>query len=193
LTGVELSSLSAANFMFFTGAPADSITITGVPAEPMLTAGTTNGGGSGTLTTAQLAGLTLTAGEETTATLTVTATNTAGVTASSAQQTIALTVNPVAEPTRLSEAGRRAADAHVVHLHGLGRGALRVVDKLPDNVLLVGLIARLLPRARIVYCSRDPRDISLSCYFSCSATARNSSPTTLRTAAAGAGVSSAWQ
>jgi tetratricopeptide (TPR) repeat protein len=67
--------------------------------------------------------------------------------------------------TKLSEAGRRAADAHVVHLHGLGRGALRVVDKLPDNVLLVGLIARLLPRARIVYCSRDPRDISLSCYF----------------------------
>ena len=67
--------------------------------------------------------------------------------------------------TKLSEAGRRAADAHVVHLHGLGRGTLRVVDKLPDNVLLVGLIARLLPRARIVYCSRDPRDISLSCYF----------------------------
>jgi tetratricopeptide (TPR) repeat protein len=66
---------------------------------------------------------------------------------------------------RLSEVGRRAADAHIVHLHRLGRGALRVVDKLPDNVLMVGLIARLFPRARIVYCSRDPRDISLSCYF----------------------------
>jgi tetratricopeptide (TPR) repeat protein len=63
------------------------------------------------------------------------------------------------------EARRQAADAHVLYLHKLGQGALRVVDKFPDNVLLVGLIARLFPRARIVYCSRDPRDISLSCYF----------------------------
>jgi len=40
-----------------------------------------------------------------------------------------------------------------------------VVDKLPDNMILIGLISRLFPRARIIYCSRDPRDISLSCYF----------------------------
>ena len=69
------------------------------------------------------------------------------------------------DPSKLAEASRRLADAHIVALHRLGRGALRVVDKLPDNVVLVGLIARLFPRARIVYCSRDPRDISLSCYF----------------------------
>ena len=62
-------------------------------------------------------------------------------------------------------ATRRAADAHIVRLHRLGREALRVVDKLPDNVLFVGLIARLFPRARIVYCSRDRLDTSLSCYF----------------------------
>lgn len=65
----------------------------------------------------------------------------------------------------LSEVSRRAADAHIVKLHRLGRGALRVIDKLPDNIIVVALIARLFPRARIVYCSRDPRDISLSCYF----------------------------
>lgn len=69
------------------------------------------------------------------------------------------------DQAKLSDAARRAADAHIVHLHRLGRGAVRVTDKLPDNVLLVGLIARLFPRARFVYCSRDPRDISLSCYF----------------------------
>ena len=63
------------------------------------------------------------------------------------------------------EARRRAADAHVLYLYKHGRGAVRVIDKFPDNILLVGLIARLFPRARIVYCSRDPRDISLSCYF----------------------------
>lgn len=67
--------------------------------------------------------------------------------------------------SRLAEASRRAADAHIVHLHQIDRGALRVVDKMPDNVVMVGLIARLFPRARIVYCSRDPRDTALSCYF----------------------------
>jgi hypothetical protein len=36
---------------------------------------------------------------------------------------------------------------------------------MPDNILLVGLIARLFPRARIIWCSRDDRDIALSCYF----------------------------
>lgn len=65
----------------------------------------------------------------------------------------------------LSEAARRAADATIVHLHAMRGEALRVIDKLPDNILMAGIIARLFPRARIVYCSRDPRDISLSCYF----------------------------
>jgi hypothetical protein len=54
-----------------------------------------------------------------------------------------------------AEARRRAADVHILHLHTLGKGAIRVVDKFPDNILFVGLIARLFPRARIVYCSRD--------------------------------------
>ena len=72
---------------------------------------------------------------------------------------------PSAAKAGRAEASRRAADRHIVQLHHLGRGALRVVDKMPDNVLLVGLIARLFPRARIIYCSRDPRDTSLSCYF----------------------------
>jgi tetratricopeptide (TPR) repeat protein len=63
------------------------------------------------------------------------------------------------------EARRRVADAHILRLHRLGQGAVRVVDKLPDNVLHVALISQLFPRARIIYCSRDPRDISLSCYF----------------------------
>jgi tetratricopeptide (TPR) repeat protein len=69
------------------------------------------------------------------------------------------------DSAKLAEASRRMADAHIVALHRLGRGAVRVVDKLPDNVVLIGLIARLFPRARIIYCSRDPRDVSLSCYF----------------------------
>jgi tetratricopeptide (TPR) repeat protein len=63
------------------------------------------------------------------------------------------------------DAARRLADAHVVKLHGLGQGAIRVIDKMPDNIIAVGLIAMLFPRARFIYCSRDNRDIALSCYF----------------------------
>ena len=53
----------------------------------------------------------------------------------------------------------------MLRLHRLDRGAARVVDKLPDNVLRVDLVAQLFPRARFIYCSRDARDIALSCYF----------------------------
>ena len=42
---------------------------------------------------------------------------------------------------------------------------MRVIDKLPDNLLHLGLIAALFPRARVIFCERDPRDICLSNYF----------------------------
>jgi tetratricopeptide (TPR) repeat protein len=60
---------------------------------------------------------------------------------------------------------RRESMAYVQHLRGLGGGAVRVIDKQPDNILCLGHIAVLFPRARIVVCRRDPRDVSLSCFF----------------------------
>jgi tetratricopeptide (TPR) repeat protein len=47
----------------------------------------------------------------------------------------------------------------------LGSGASRIIDKLPDNVQLLGQIAVLFPNARIILCRRDLRDVCLSCYF----------------------------
>lgn len=44
-------------------------------------------------------------------------------------------------------------------------GALRVVDKMPDNYLLLGWIATLFPRARIIHCRRDLRDVAVSCWL----------------------------
>ena len=74
-----------------------SISVSGVPLDATLSAGTNNGGGNWTLTAAQLVGLKLNAGE-TAATLHVTATNTTtGEVASSAPSDIAVTVNPLAE------------------------------------------------------------------------------------------------
>ena len=42
--------------------------------------------------------------------------------------------------------------------------AARVVDKMPDNINHLGLIAVLLPEAKAIICRRDPRDIALSCW-----------------------------
>ena len=81
-----------------------SISVSGVPLDATLSAGTNNGGGNWTLTAAQLVGLKLNAGE-TAATLHVTATNTTtGEVASSATSDIAVTVNPLAENPVLGEA-----------------------------------------------------------------------------------------
>jgi hypothetical protein len=60
---------------------------------------------------------------------------------------------------------RRLADAHVKHLRTLGGEATRVIDKLPDNVFMLGLIAALFPGARVIIVERDPRDCCLSNYF----------------------------
>jgi hypothetical protein len=43
--------------------------------------------------------------------------------------------------------------------------ALRVVDKMPGNVLHLGLIHAALPNARIIHMRRDPLDTCLSIYF----------------------------
>jgi tetratricopeptide (TPR) repeat protein len=59
---------------------------------------------------------------------------------------------------------RRETTAHIQHLHGLGGDAIRVIDKQPDNILRLGQIAALFPRARIVVCRRDLRDVGLSCF-----------------------------
>ncbi|WP_426424310.1 Ig-like domain-containing protein [Bradyrhizobium genosp. A] len=69
-----------------------SITISGVPTDATLSAGTKNADGSWTLTPAQLTNLTLKGGAATTVSLSVTATNTLGQTASSPAAHIQLTI-----------------------------------------------------------------------------------------------------
>ncbi len=43
--------------------------------------------------------------------------------------------------------------------------AARIVDKTPDNLFHLGAIAEMFPRARVIVCRRDPRDVALSCHF----------------------------
>ena len=59
----------------------------------------------------------------------------------------------------------RLAAAHLEKLRALDPAALRIVDKMPDNYLYLGLLAALFPRARIIHCRRDVRDVAVSCWM----------------------------
>jgi tetratricopeptide (TPR) repeat protein len=54
--------------------------------------------------------------------------------------------------------------AYDARLAALAPRAQHVVDKLPANFLLLGLIHLALPQARIIHIQRDPVDTCLSCY-----------------------------
>lgn len=62
------------------------------------------------------------------------------------------------------ETARGSARRYLDRLDGIAPGASRVVDKMPDNFRLIGLIALLWPQAKVVVCHRDLRDIALSCW-----------------------------
>ncbi len=56
------------------------------------------------------------------------------------------------------------AESHLQRLAELNDSADRVVNKMPDNYLFLGFIATLFPRARLIHCRRDLRDVALSCW-----------------------------
>ena len=43
--------------------------------------------------------------------------------------------------------------------------ALRIVDKMPENYVYLGLLAALFPRAKFIHCRRDLRDVAVSCWM----------------------------
>ena len=58
----------------------------------------------------------------------------------------------------------RAAVRYSAWLDSQAPGARKVTNKLPGNMVFVGLIHLLYPGARIVHCTREPLDTCLSCY-----------------------------
>lgn len=68
---------------------------------------------------------------------------------------------PLHDAARLAREARRYLA--VAQRHGRP-GALRLVDKAPLNFFHLGLVAQLFPRARIVWCRRDARDVGLSIF-----------------------------
>lgn len=57
------------------------------------------------------------------------------------------------------------AQRYLANMRRHNATARRVVDKMPNNFWQLGLISRMLPKARIIHTVRDPMDTCLSCYF----------------------------
>ena len=64
-------------------------------------------------------------------------------------------------PNAIALLARRHLDA----LADRNARADRVVDKMPENTLYLGLLAAMFPRARFIHCRRDLRDSALSCWM----------------------------
>ena len=58
----------------------------------------------------------------------------------------------------------RVAARYSRHLDELAPGAQRITNKLPGNMVFLGLMHLLYPRARIIHCRRDSMDTCVSCY-----------------------------
>ncbi len=63
------------------------------------------------------------------------------------------------------ETARHLAAQYLESLRSLDFQALRIVDKMPDNYLLLGLLASLFPRTKLIHCRRDLRDVAVSCWL----------------------------
>ncbi|APW62385.1 tetratricopeptide repeat-containing sulfotransferase family protein [Paludisphaera borealis] len=57
------------------------------------------------------------------------------------------------------------ARRHLDKLAALNGSADRIVDKMPENYLYLGLIAALFPNAKLIHCRRDLRDTAVSCWM----------------------------
>ncbi len=62
------------------------------------------------------------------------------------------------------DALQRIGDSYLAEIAELAPASERVVDKMPGNFVLVGLIALAMPGARIIHARRDPVDTCFSCY-----------------------------
>jgi tetratricopeptide (TPR) repeat protein len=72
--------------------------------------------------------------------------------------------DPAAIAALDSEKLDTAATDYLAELHALAPDKTRIVDKMPGNYLHLGLVGLLLPKAKIIHCVRDPRDIGLSIF-----------------------------
>jgi tetratricopeptide (TPR) repeat protein len=62
---------------------------------------------------------------------------------------------------------KASAESYLAEIAARNSEASFVVDKMPDNVNILGWIHLLFPNARVIHCRRDLRDVALSCWQTC--------------------------
>jgi hypothetical protein len=60
---------------------------------------------------------------------------------------------------------KNMAAAYIAACQKQALGAKRIVNKALGNNRVVGLLARLFPKTRIIHAIRDPRDVAVSCFM----------------------------
>lgn len=59
---------------------------------------------------------------------------------------------------------RQWGSSYLDELDAYDAQASHVVDKMPGNSLLLGMIHVIFPSATLIWCRRDPRDVAMSCF-----------------------------
>lgn len=62
------------------------------------------------------------------------------------------------------EVSHEQAKKYLATISSRGGTKARAIDKMPHNFLVLGWIAMLFPKARVIHCKRDPMDVCVSCY-----------------------------
>ena len=57
-----------------------------------------------------------------------------------------------------------AASIYESKLSSIDSDSRYVTDKMPHNILNAGFIAQLFSNAKLIYCTRDPNDVMISCF-----------------------------
>ena len=60
---------------------------------------------------------------------------------------------------------RQLAEGHDERLRQLNGDKPRVVDKMPDNYMYLGMLAAMFPQAVFIHCRRNLRDVAVSCWM----------------------------
>ena len=71
---------------------------------------------------------------------------------------------PASAPNLSAAQLKALGEAYLAYVAPMAAGRRHVVDKMPSNFQLCGVIRLILPDAHIIHCRRDPVDTCLSCY-----------------------------
>lgn len=63
-----------------------------------------------------------------------------------------------------ADALRQLGDSYVKYAHAGAQCGMHIIDKTPLNFLQLGMLALMLPQARIIHCKRNPLDTGVSIF-----------------------------